>query len=133
MPHFQRFSRARELRLRATAACAFLFGITGCSEHVGCLQGSFPAISAHVTSAGSGASLTAALGEVREGSFGDSLFGFGDGTYVAAYDRGGTYDVHVVHAGYAAWDTTGVLVEETGGSCSLVQTEEIDVRLQALP
>jgi hypothetical protein len=116
--------------LTASALAVF---VAGCSDSVGCLQGSFPAINAHVTSAARGAPLVAALGEVREGSYRDSLVGFGDGTYVAAYDRGGIYDVHVEHADFASWDTTGVRVEETGGACSMVLTQDIQARLQPSP
>ncbi len=107
----------------------FLLLGTGCNEGVTCPAWSFPAVSAHVTSATDGSSLLGALGEVREGEYRDSLFANGDGHYVAAYDRGGMYAVHIEREGYAAWDTAGVSVSETGGACSTVETEHVNARL----
>jgi hypothetical protein len=102
---------------------------TGCDEGVTCPAWSFPAVSAHVTSATDGSPLLGALGEVRDGEYRDSLFSSGDGHYVAAYDRGGMYAVHIDREGYSAWDTTGVSVSETGGACSTVETVQVEARL----
>jgi hypothetical protein len=102
---------------------------TGCDEGVTCPSWSFPAVSALVTSATDGSLLLGALGEVRDGEYRDSLLALGDGHYAAAYDRGGTYAVHIEREGYAAWDTTGVSVSETGGACSTVETEHVEARL----
>jgi len=107
---------------------ALLLG-TGCEEAVTCPLGSYPAVSAHVTSAADGSPLLEALGEVRDGGYRDSLLALGDGHYAAAYERGGTYAVHIEREGYAAWDTTGVSVSETGGACSTVETEFVPARL----
>jgi hypothetical protein len=102
---------------------------TGCDDGVTCPAWSFAAVSAHVTSAPDGSPLLGALGEVRDGEYRDSLFASGDGYYVAAYDRGGTYAVHIEREGYGTWDTTGVNVSESGGACSTVETEHVAARL----
>jgi hypothetical protein len=86
-------------------------------------------VSVHVTSAANGSLVLGALGEVRDGAYRDSLLASGDGNYVAAYDRGGTYAVHVEREGYMAWDTAGVSASETGGDCSTVQTQQVNARL----
>ena len=117
---------ARSRRV-VTLGCLLL--TMGCNEGVTCPAWSFPAVSAHVVSATDGSSLLGAMGEVREGEYRDSLFANGDGYYVAAYDRGGTYSVHIKREGYAAWDTAGVSVSETGGACSTVETEHVNARL----
>ena len=80
-------------------------------------------------SAADGSLVLGALGEVRDGAFRDSLSALGDGNYVAAYDRGGTYAVRVESEGHLPWDTAGVWVSETGGACSTVQTELVNARL----
>lgn len=49
----------------------------------------------HVLATITGSSLLGALGEVRDGEYRDSLAASGDGTYLASYDRGGTYAVHI--------------------------------------
>ncbi len=118
------------LQSLVTLGC-MLFG-TGCDEGVTCPAGSFPAVSAHVTSASDGSPLLGALGEVRDGEYRDSLFELGNGDYVAAYDRPGTYGVHIELQGYAAWDTAGVSVSGTGGVCSMVETEHVEAQLMPL-
>jgi hypothetical protein len=102
---------------------------TGCDEGVTCPLGSFPAVSARVASRTDGSLLLGAQGEVRDGEYRDSLLALGDGQYAAAYDRGGTYTVHIERQGYQAWDTTGISVSETGGACSTVETEHVEARL----
>ena len=121
------------VRLGMALSCVVLAAVTACDGGVACLEGSYPAISARVTSAADGSPLVHAFGEVRDRIYRDSLVGYGDGQYFAAYDRGGTYALHVEHTGYTAWDTTGVLVRETGGPCSTVETQNIDVPLHPAP
>jgi hypothetical protein len=70
------------------------------------------------------------LGEVRDGEYRDSLVDLGDGSYMAAENHAGTYTVNVESPGYSPWDTTGVYVEQVGGSCPTVQTKVLEVRLQ---
>jgi hypothetical protein len=106
---------------------------SACSEGATCPAWSFPAVSARVRSDADGAPLLGALGEVREGTYRDGLQSFGDGQYVAAYDRGGTYAVHIEAPGFISWDTVGINVEETGGACSTVTTEDISARLSPAP
>lgn len=107
--------------------------LSGCSEGFGCLQGAYPAIAVSVTAAGEAAPVLGARGEIIEGSYRDSLLETGQGRYQAGEERPGTYAVHLEHAGYAAWDTTGVFVSERGGDCSNVVTQEIHARLRRNP
>jgi hypothetical protein len=68
-------------------------------------------------------------GEVQDAQHRDSLFDSGDGGYTVAYDRAGTYTVHVESQGYLPWDTTGIDVRQVGGSCPTVETEVLNARL----
>jgi hypothetical protein len=120
---------AEMARVCMSATLALLLLGTACGEDVYCLQGSYPAVLAQVTSAADGSPLLGALGVVREGGYRDSLSPLGDGQYAAAYDRGGVYAVHIEREGYAPWDTTGITVSETGGACSTVETEQVEARL----
>lgn len=107
--------------------------LSGCSDNFACLQGAYPAIAVRVTAAGEAAPVLGARGEIIDGSYRDSLLETGQGRYQAGEERAGTYAVHLEHAGYAAWDTTGVFVSEHGGNCSNVITQEIHARLHRIP
>lgn len=72
---------------RMVVTLGLLLVATGCDGGVTCPAWSFPAVSAHLTSATDGSALLGALGEVRDEEYRDSLFASGDGYYVAAYDR----------------------------------------------
>jgi hypothetical protein len=107
--------------------------LSGCSDSFDCLQGAYPAIAVNVTAAGEATPVLGAQGEIIDGSYRDSLFETGQGRYQAGEERPGAYAVHLERAGYAAWDTTGVFVFETGGGCSNVVTQEIHAQLQRVP
>jgi hypothetical protein len=68
-------------------------------------------------------------GEVRDGSFADSLVEVGRGYCDAAPGRAGTYAVHIEHGSYAAWDTSGIVVSSGGACPDLIETEQIEARL----
>lgn len=106
---------------------------SGCGEDPTCPQWAFPAVSLRVTSAATGTALIDAQGEVRDGSYRDSLENFLDGTYHAAVNRPGTYSVYLEQAGHAPWDTSGIAVEGVGGECTTVDTEVVAVRLEPIP
>ena len=106
---------------------------SGCGQDPSCLQGVFAAVNLRVTSAATGEPLTEARGEVIDGAYRDSLFSFGDGIYEAAPNRPGTYSVHLEHAGFAAWDTSGITVHGSGPVCIMVTTEHAEVRLAPTP
>src|SRR5919112_4099051 len=118
---------------RLVAVAVSLMLLTGCQGEHTCPAWSFPAISARVTSASSGVPIPGALGQVIDGTYRDSLFDQLDGSYVAAYDRPGTYAVHIEREGFAPWDTSGIIVRSTGGQCATVETENIAIRLTAQP
>jgi len=106
---------ASALTLTLTAACA-------CSEPVVpiCDYTVSPAVAVEITDAQSGNTLVEhAIGVVRDGAFTDSLrvcSGLvANRNRCAAYERIGTYDVEVQHAGYQPWTARGVQV--TKGSC----------------
>jgi hypothetical protein len=103
---------------------------TGCADDITCPAWSFPAVQVNLESAATGSPIIGALGEVRDGEYRDSLVDLGDGSYMAAENNPGTYSVHVESPGYSPWDTTGVHVEQVGGSCPTVQSEMLEVRLQ---
>jgi hypothetical protein len=107
--------------------------VIGCGEDPTCLQGAYPAIIVRVTGANGGGPILGATGEVLEGSFRENLFETGPGYYQAAENRPGTYAVHLERAGYSPWDTAGVFVQETGGSCSTVMTEQLQAVISPVP
>jgi hypothetical protein len=113
---------------RAWSAVAVLL-LAGCGEDVACLQGIFAAVSVHALSAEDATPLLGARGVVSDGTYRDSLLEVGQGYYEGAPGRAGTYAVHLEHAGYAAWDTAGVVVQSTPGACPMVETEHLEARL----
>ena len=108
-----------------------LLALAACSQEPNCLQGILPAVSVHATSATTASPILGATGEVREGSFRESLVDdFGNGNYTAAGNRPGTYAIHLEHEGYATWDTAGVFVaESSNASCPMVLTVEVNASL----
>lgn len=116
-----------------TALTGTLLLVGGCGQEPSCLQGIFAGINLRVTSAATGAALLDARGEVIDGAYRDSLLHIGDGIYEAAPNRRGTYAVHLEHAGFASWDTSGVTVLGSGPPCPLVTTEHAEVRLAPSP
>jgi len=111
---------------------SLLFAGSACSEDVTCPQWAFPAINLLVISAADGSPVLTARGEVRVGSYADSLLENGSG-YYSAGAREGIYTVHVEREGFAPWDTSGIWVRASGGSCSHLVTEEIQGRLTPTP
>jgi hypothetical protein len=102
--------------------------IVACGEDATCLPGAFPAVSVHALSAADATAVLGARGEVRDGSFADSLVEVGQGYYHAAEDRPGTYAVHLEHPSYSAWDTSGVEVLSPGSGCPVLGTQ-VEARL----
>jgi hypothetical protein len=115
---------------RSVVILPVLLFVTGCADDITCPAWSFPAIQVNLESAATGSGITGAVGEVRDGEYRDSLVDLGDGSYIAAENHAGTYTVNVESPGYSPWDTTGVYVEQIGGSCPTVETEMLEVRLQ---
>jgi hypothetical protein len=115
---------------RACSALAALL-LAGCGEDVNCPQGIFAAVSVHAVNAQDATPLIGARGVVSDGPYRDSLLEVGQGYYEGASGRAGLYAVHLELAGYAAWDTTGVLVQSTPGPCAMVETELLEARLFA--
>jgi hypothetical protein len=113
---------------RAWCALAVLL-LAGCGEDVTCLQGIFAAVSVHALSAEDATPLLGGRGVVSDGMYRDSLLEVGQGYYEGAPGRAGIYAVHLELAGYAAWDTAGVLVQSTPGPCAMVETERFEARL----
>ncbi len=109
-----------------------LWLLTGCGDGVTCPQGVFAAISVHALSAADATPILNVRGGVRDGTFTDTLVELGQGFYDAAPGRPGTYGVHVEHANYAAWDTSGVVVHTSGGPCPLIETAELEARLASV-
>jgi hypothetical protein len=103
----------------------------GCGEDVNCLQGIFAGVSVHAVSAQDGTPLLGVRGVVSDGTYRDSLLEVGQGDYEGAPGRPGMYAVHLELAGYAAWDTAGVLVQSSPGPCTMVETERFEARLLA--
>jgi hypothetical protein len=106
-----------------------LFLVGACGEGVTCPQGVFAAVSVHALTALNGTPILNAHGGVRDGGYADSLVELGQGYYDAAMGRPGTYAVHLEHADYAPWDTTGVVVRATSGPCPVIETEQLEARL----
>lgn len=97
----------------------------------------YPAIRVEVRGSITGARITSgSYGAVHDGAYVDSLRPFyyiGD-TLVelgAAYNRAGTYDVEVIHPGYAAWSTSGVQV--TANFCDIGESILLTARLVPSP
>jgi hypothetical protein len=105
------------------------FLLASCDEAAVCPAASFAGVHVHALSAADATPILGALGEVRDGSYADSLVELGEGGYEAAYDRPGTYAVHLEHAGYEGWDTSGVVVHDSGGDCPLITTVQVGARL----
>lgn len=114
--------KTRGRRMRRLAAGLAVTGMCACSEPVVpiCDYTLYPAVSVEITDARSGTTLIDhAVGVVRDGAFSDSLrlcSVFGASTArCGAYERIGTYDVEVQHAGHQPWSAHGVQVSK--GTC----------------
>jgi len=94
-----------------------------------CLPEGVAAISVHALSATVATPVLDGRGEVRDGSYADSLWEVGQGYYEAAQNRAGRYDVHLEHDNYSDWDTAGVLVHSTGPDCPLFESTTLEARL----
>jgi hypothetical protein len=103
--------------------------LAGCGGDINCLQGIFAAVSVHALSARDATLLLGARGVVSDGTYRDSLLEIGQGYYEGASGRAGTYAVRLELAGYAAWDTAGVLVQSSPGPCAMVETARLEARL----
>lgn len=106
--------------------------LTACSDDPICLPGALAAVSVHALSAAEATPVLDARGEVHDGYFADSLVEVGRGYYEAAPDRPGTYAVHLEAAGYAAWDTSGLVVLSPGRGCPLFENAQVEARLMPI-
>jgi hypothetical protein len=106
--------------------------LTACGEDPICLPDALAAVSVHALSAAEATPVLDARGEVHDGRFTDSLVAVGQGYYEAAPNRPGTYVVHLEAAGYAAWDTSGVVVLSPGRGCPLFETTQVEARLMPI-
>ena len=107
--------------------------LAGCQDFVICTLDAPPAIELLLTNSVSDAYILGAQGTVTEGTYSDSLYSVGEGLYIAATQRGGTYAIHVEHPNYSPWDTTGVRVHKSEGGCPRVTTVRLDRSLDPLP
>jgi hypothetical protein len=120
--------------LRFAALCDSLLALGACSSEPNCLQGSEYAVAIDVVAGESGSSLDNVKGEVRAGTYRDSLQATEiPGLYYAAENRDGVYAVHVERAGYASWDTTGVEAPRVAGDCGGVVGQHFTVTLTPSP
>lgn len=110
------------LRMRRLVGGLAVTAVCACSDPVVpiCDYSLPPAVAVEITDAQSGNPLVErASGVVRDGAFTDSLRLCGGSvtgrTRCGAYERAGTYDVEVQHAGYQSWSVRGVQVSK--GSC----------------
>jgi hypothetical protein len=130
--------------IRALAVLAMVAsGTVAC--HLGpdlCTLEISPAVELDIRHAGSG--LPAWLdvaGEVIDGPYRDSLIvppiaradSLTPALVIAAVGRPGTYAVHVERPGFAPWDTTGIVVSRSGGSCPQLFTARLVVALEPVP
>jgi hypothetical protein len=103
--------------------------IVACDDPAICLPEEFAAVTVHALSATADSTpVIDARGDVRDGSFADSLVEAGQGYYDAAEGRAGTYAVHLEHPSYTAWDTSGVVVLSHGEGCPVLGTQ-VEARL----
>jgi len=111
-------------------ACALERPVTVCEYWV------LPAVEVEITDAATGNTLSEyAVGVVRDGAYGDSLRICGStpaegASRCAAYERPGTYEVEVRHAGYEVWSARGVAA--TKGPCH-VNTVALKAQLVRAP
>jgi hypothetical protein len=104
------------------------FLIVACDDPAICLPEAFAAVTVHALSAADSTPVLNARGEVRDGSFADSLVDAGQGYYDSSEDRPGTYAVHLEHPSYTPWDTSGVVVLSSGSGCPVLGTQ-VEARL----
>ena len=111
----------------------------GVVEPYGCTAMLVPGIVVEIHDIATGRPLAAgARGAVQDQDFVDSLvpYGFGDASpesmfsRQAAFERHGTYRVHIEVAGYYPYDTTGVQVRQA--RCH-VETAHLKARLTSSP
>lgn len=120
-------SMLRMWRVAGAAAGLLLLGGCGITDPV-CTGEAVPAVRVAVVDSVSGEAVLEPLVWVRDGMFQDTLDVF-DGIAIGAYERAGTYAVHVEHDSYAPWVRSGVTVSEN--ECHVI-TRELTARLQAL-
>ena len=110
--------------------------VSACSDQGVCTEEARRAVDVEVLEAGTDQFIAAiARGILRDGSYEDSLQVVGsrgsdpaeETTLGGAYERVGTYEVHLVADGHAPWDTTGVEVVSDG--CHVV-TARLTARLE---
>ncbi|HKV75862.1 MAG TPA: hypothetical protein VJN95_15185 [Gemmatimonadales bacterium] len=108
------------------------------SGPVECAPSNDPAVALRPVDAGSSAPLAGlAIGTTGFGGYTDSLKA-GPDIYAGPDSlrgglREGTYSIHVEVAGYAPFDTAGVVVGLTPGACRELVTQRFTARLTALP
>ena len=104
------------------------FLMAACNDPTICLPEEFAAVTVHALSAEDSTPVLNARGDVRGGSFADSLVEVGQGYHDAAEGRPETYRVHLEHPSYAPWDTSGIVVLSSGEGCPVLGTQ-VEARL----
>jgi hypothetical protein len=86
---------------RGVLVMPMLLFAAGCADDMTCPAWSFPAVQVNLESAATGSPIVGALGEVQDGEYHDSLVDLGNGSYMAAENNPGTYNVNVESPGYS--------------------------------
>jgi hypothetical protein len=107
--------------------------LAACDESFACLQDAPPAIALVLTDEVTNFPIDGAKGVVRDGNYTDSLYFVGQGLYIAASQRRGTYTVHAEHPEYVSFDTAGLRASKGFEKCSNVETVRIERTLKPLP
>lgn len=87
-------------------------------------------VSATVTDVATGAPITKATLTLTDGSYQETMQSFGDGEYVGAGERAGTYTLTATAPGYQGRVITDIVV--TADQCHVIGVH-VDVQLQPAP
>jgi hypothetical protein len=98
--------------------CLLTAALGACSDPPICTTESVPAIELEVHEIGGGLAEELARGVVQDGAYQDSLvlWSWAPGapivpiSYAAAFEREGTYSLHLEAAGHQPWDRAGIRV-----------------------
>jgi hypothetical protein len=99
------------------------------SDHT-CTADIVQGIWVHVNDRATLAPLVGVRGEVRSGTYVDSIQRSTDGVYTAAQEHPGTFTMHLEHTGYSPLDVNNIVV--TAGVCHVKPTV-LYVTMQATP
>jgi hypothetical protein len=106
------------------------------SQHdVGCPTIAYAGLSVVVTDSKTGARICDATVTAADGAYGEKLLAMGPGTacgYAGAYERPGTYTLHVEHAGYKPGTSSPTVVGRTTGDCPHVEQKSVSLALDPI-